>query len=50
MDVLALSWPAAAVLMTAIAAGGLVLAAAVWQIFRTGQTAIAHEARSPRAD
>jgi hypothetical protein len=49
MSVLALTWPAAVVISTAIAAGGLVLAVSAWQIFKTGQTAIEHENRRASA-
>jgi hypothetical protein len=42
---LAMTWPVAAVVMTAIAGGALVLATAIWGVFRTGQTAIQNEDR-----
>jgi len=51
MLVATLTWPAAAVWITLIAAVGLVVAVAVWSIFATGQTAIRHEiARTESAD
>jgi cytochrome c-type biogenesis protein CcmH/NrfG len=46
MTIAALSWPEAAVLVATIIAVGLVLSVAVWQIFRTGQTAIRHERKA----
>jgi hypothetical protein len=38
-----MSWPEAFVSTTAIATVGLVVAVIVWQVFRTGQTAIREE-------
>jgi hypothetical protein len=43
MTVAALTWPEAAVAIAVIAAVGLILSVATWQIFRTGQTAIQNE-------
>jgi hypothetical protein len=40
MTIATLTWPAAVVVATSVAAGGLVLAILIWSIFRTGQTAI----------
>jgi hypothetical protein len=43
MTFIALTWPAAFVAATTVAALGLVIAVLVWSIFRTGQTAIKRE-------
>jgi hypothetical protein len=49
MTLATLSWPGAVVAATAIAAVGLILTVATWQIFRTGQTAIKNERGRPNA-
>jgi hypothetical protein len=49
MTIATLSWPEAVVAATAVAAVGLILAVATWQIFRTGQTAIKSERGRPDA-
>jgi hypothetical protein len=43
MTIAALTWPQASVYIALITAAGLVVAVAVWSIFRTGQTAIRTE-------
>jgi len=40
MTIAALSWPEAFVGAVSVAALGLVIVVAIWQVFRTGQTAI----------
>jgi ABC-type nickel/cobalt efflux system permease component RcnA len=43
MTLAALDWPEALVAATSVAALGLIISIAAWQIFRTGQTAIRRE-------
>jgi hypothetical protein len=38
-----MTWPEAVVIAVSVAAAGLIITTAVWQIFRTGQTAIRRE-------
>jgi hypothetical protein len=45
-----MTWPEAVVVATSIVAVGLVISVAVWQIFRTGQTAIRKETGDMRDD
>jgi hypothetical protein len=45
-----MTWPEAFVVATSIAALGLIISIAVWQIFRTGQTAIRNETGRPEAN
>jgi hypothetical protein len=45
MTIAALTWPAAVVYVTLIAAAGTVLSVLIWSIFRTGQMAIKKEYR-----
>lgn len=44
MFVAALNWPEAVVASVAVVMIGIVISVAVWQVFRTGQTAIRKEA------
>ena len=48
MTIAALSWPEAFVGAVSVAALGLVMVVAIWQIFRTGQTAITKESHKQR--
>jgi ABC-type nickel/cobalt efflux system permease component RcnA len=38
-----MTWPEAVVAATSVAALGLIISVAIWQIFRTGRTAIRKE-------
>jgi hypothetical protein len=48
MFVASLSWPEALVWSVAIVTVGAVVSVAIWQVFRTGQTAIKREGRHER--
>lgn len=48
MTIAALTWPEAFVGAVSVAALGLVIAIAIWQVFRTGQTAIRKESGATR--
>jgi uncharacterized membrane-anchored protein YhcB (DUF1043 family) len=45
-----MAWPEAVVVATSVAALGLIISVAVWQIFRTGQTAIRKESGQTQED
>jgi hypothetical protein len=45
MIVAALTWPEALVGSVSVVMLGIVISVAIWQVFRTGQTAIRKEAR-----
>ena len=50
MIIAALSWPAAVVAATSIAAVGLVLAVSAWQLFAVGKVAVEQEGGLGRDD